>query len=201
MRITYLFGIFLILATGVVLFLSYVSPLKKPSFFTFDTSSPNAKLYFLNDTLFPDQKNSITTEIMLSSTVPVSEVQIDVSYDPNVITNFSFSPSQNNFFGNTTHFEVTLNEVRHEIGRATFAIKLLPFVSEKKGEAAIAHISFQINPYARGNTKIEFLNKSTVMTREERESILSGTVPLSVFFKNTNMPTIQPTQVPETSDR
>lgn len=199
MRISYLLGIFLILATGVVLFLSYVSPLKKPSFFTLDSSSPQAKLYFLNDTVFPNQKNNITTNVMLSSTTPVSEAQIDVSYDPNVITNFSFSPAQNNFFGDQKNYEVTLNEVRQEIGRATFAIRLLPSVSEKKGEGAIADISFQINPYAKRNTKVEFLNKSTVMTRGSRESILSETIPLSVFFRNTNMPTIQPTQAPQTS--
>lgn len=190
MRIKILLLILLVIGIGIVAFLSYITPIKEHPTEIVTRETPRAELFFITDFVFP-ASGSATTEIMISSNTPVASAQIDLVFNPEIIYNVNITPSENNFFGNKNSYEVALLEVRENIGRITFAIKLLPTVSEKKGEGPIAKITFQTNAFILNQTEINFLDKSTVMTRSSRESILTNTKPLTVFFRNMNTPTTQ----------
>jgi len=192
----YLLGIVLLMGIAIIAFLSYVSPLEKTTALPFQKVTPEASFSFENDTVFPASRSAVTSSIIISSNAPVKSAQIDLSYNPAVIHNLTISPSENNFFGDKNSYQITLLEVREDLGRATLAIEILPNVSEKVGEGAVATLSFQAIPFILDQTEIEFLNKSTIMTKASRESILKTTGPLKVIFRNMNTPTNQSTASP-----
>lgn len=184
-----LYIILLSLTSLVLLFslLSYITPLGRNK--TEDIKNPHASLYFTNSNLESASGSAIiSSEIILDTNTPISIVQIELSFDPRMISNVSINPAENNFFGDESTYSISLSEVRQEIGRVSFAIEQNPNVSEREGTYPIAVVQFQT--LQNSGDYFTFLEKSSVLKRGKRESILTNTSALS-SFKKTSTPSSQ----------
>jgi hypothetical protein len=138
----------------------------------------------------------------------ITGVQVELEYDPTKISNVSLIPvTVNNLFGDKG--QVLIQELRPSAGRISYAVVISPDANEVKGVGPIIGLSFTAAPGATGETQIKFLDKSLVTMLGSTESVLKGTVPLSITFTNTIVPSqgvpinpqepaiiISPTQTP-----
>lgn len=183
----------MLLGISVFISLSYISPLSENSSYKIDLSSKKSLLFFEPNTVHIDDfGKEYTAHINLDSQGnDVSSVQIELKYNPFEIYNLSIIPAKNGLFGNENMFDLTLLEVREQYGRAGIAIERKSNISEVKGIGMVAVVSFSAYP-TFSNSSIQFINKSTVLKRDSRKSILSKTFPLTITTINsTNTPTLQ----------
>lgn len=183
-------GIFL--AIFILIFLAYIPPVKDTSSSEKNISvkNPSAEFFFQNTTY-----NS--TDVILLTNSPVSTAQIELVYNPQALYAVTIQPAENNFFGNPSDFSITLQEIRPEIGRISFAITQNAQHTQKTGEGKIATLTFQRSESFNLPTQLQFINKSTVLKRGSRESILTTMQNLTLPAKNTNTPTTQLNESPQ----
>ncbi len=190
-------GLTAFLLCALFLLVSYVSPFKSRVLTSRQDNSNLASLYFNPATIESSCINSIyTIPIYLSTNTPVNSVQIEISFNPDVIFNLSLAPSENNFFGSNKNYRINLQEVREQFGRASLALSLNSDQKEVRGNTQVAVLSFTINSLLPNITsQISFLNKSTVGSFETQSSLLQKTVPLSIYcspvLRNTSTPSSQ----------
>ncbi len=162
------------------LLLSYISPLYKNGEEKIISNSADAVMYFKPTTLISDCSDaSLSATIFLNTkSAYVSSAQIELQYNTNSIYNFLIKPSKNNIFQRYLLEENSINEVRKEYGRSSFVISSNEAFM---GDRAVATISFNTYPQvASTSTQIKFLNKSTVIRENSRDSILKETIPLTI---------------------
>jgi len=101
----------------------------------------------------------------------LTAVQLEISYDPETITNVQVSPGS--FFPNP----VTLLElVDNNNGRITYALGITPAQTPVKGQGIVARISFQRAPGVPAQqTQIELLPKTKVTQQGIGSSVLRST--------------------------
>lgn len=179
----YAAGIVITCGIIILLFLSYITPLS-PISYTDKTMplSKNARLYFNPKTILsPCLNTKHSSDIFLDSNdTLITETQIELQYNPLIISNVLITPSANNFFGEQDEFTTQLSEVRQEYGRVSLAIEASSSATGKKGNKPVATITFTASGNASATAQIEFLNKSTARTDKTRASILSTTTPLTI---------------------
>lgn len=164
----------------IFLGLSYSSPFLKSNSKN-NQVTQNASLYFRPKIIHSLCKNTKeTAEIYLySGTNTVMGAQIELTYNPSVMYDVTITPSQNNFFGNTNDYSVTLNETRVEYGRISYAVDKLTQINTS-GNKSLALLTFTANAAASSSSRISFLNKSAVYSNSSRASILESTTPLVI---------------------
>jgi len=121
---------------------------------------------------------------------PVSGAQIELSYDPKVLTSVTLTPALlNPFFG--ANPVVLINNVDPTQGRISYAIAVSNTDSEKTGSGSIATLGFTVNKFA-GSTfsQITFLPKSAVTTFSSQASVLNVSTPLQIVV---SQPVASPT--------
>lgn len=175
-----LFSAVLIVCLVLFLFLSQISPLKE-TVSKNTTRTAETDMYFNPNILSHGCYAKQTADIFINSHGNyIASVQIELSYDPFSFTDFSISPSEENFFGDKNAYQINLNEVREEYGRASLSLETSEGFLEKSGKGKVATISFIANPVASGSTQIVFLNKTNVMGKNNRQSLLKTTTPLII---------------------
>lgn len=117
----------------------------------------------------------------------VTGVQVELEYDPTKISNVQLVPAPNSLFG--TNGQVLIEELRPETGRISYAVVISPSAEEVKGIGSIIGLSFTAVPGATGTTEIKFLEKSLVTVFGASESVLKGTVPLTITLPGLTQPT------------
>lgn len=187
----YLLGILLVVFSAM----SYVPPFYSRVKKTFSQNSPQTTLYFKPNIIRSTCLNStITSTIYLDSNQNlINGAQIELQYDPQILHNLNIKPAQNNFFGKD--YTVLIQEVREEYGRATLAIEENPGRTEKKGNSAVASISFEATSLTATSTAttISFLNKNAATNTTTESSLLKEAFPLTIqCAKNMYMPSTQP---------
>lgn len=113
----------------------------------------------------------------------VAGAQVELSYDPNVLTNLSLNPLvPNQLFGSNP--TVLISSVDKTQGRISYAITISSNDTEKIGKGSIGSISFTLNKFAGTQaTQIAFLSKSAVTTLDPRSgSVLSSSTPLKILL-------------------
>lgn len=103
----------------------------------------------------------------------VTGVQLELSYDPAVLTNVTLTPGE--FFPNAT---TLLDSVDTATGRVTYALVITPAQTPVKGQGVVARINFNVLPGATGETQIELMPKTEVTQQGIGPSVLkeaSGT--------------------------
>jgi hypothetical protein len=111
----------------------------------------------------------------------VDGVQLELLYDPAVLSNVSITVPQDNFFGESGEFSNILNEVDSERGRVSYWLGISPIAQSKKGEGVIAQLSFTVNPNADvSQTAIEVLDRSMITETSTHTSILATPAPLNI---------------------
>ncbi len=121
-----------------------------------------------------------TVDIVLDTgNKPVAGVQVELSYDPTVLSNVRILPSQQSLFGTGT--QVLISAVDPEQGRISYAVAISAEGSEVAGKGSIARIGFTANK-TRGipATQLTFLSKSAVTTLSSQNSVLKSSTPLQI---------------------
>lgn len=102
----------------------------------------------------------------------VTAVQLELSYDPEIITNVSIQ--QGAFFPKPV---VLLNNIDKENGRISYALGISPEDSGKRGEDILATLTFKTNVSSPTATTISFLPKTLVTAEDVEQSVLKSTRP------------------------
>ncbi len=110
---------------------------------------------------------------------PVAGVQLELTYDPTVLTNVKVETPQESLFGPTS--SVLISSVDPTQGRISYAVGISASDTEKVGRGAVATITFTVNRQAGiTTTNLAFLPKSAVTTFSTQGSVLSSTDPLQI---------------------
>lgn len=111
----------------------------------------------------------------------VSTAQIELSYDPQIITNVKFTPSKEPFFGEKAF--APINTIDQKQGRASYGIGISPEDQEKSGKGSVVTLTFTANK-SKGvsSTSISFVTKSAVNTLSTQSSVLKSTTPLEIIL-------------------
>lgn len=183
--------VILAIITGILIFLAVKSdqtqtlfgnkvapasptPTVMPSYASLGFSQPQ-----LDATLkTTNQKVDITIDTQGKS---AATAQIELTYDPKVITDVKVSTPAIPFFG--TDQNVLINAVDPAQGRISYATGISLQGTEKVGTGTVATLIFSIVK-ASGTTssQITFLPKSAVTTLSTPKSILQTTVPLTIIL-------------------
>jgi hypothetical protein len=114
----------------------------------------------------------------------VTAVQLEIAYDPNILTNFTIQPG--NFLPSPM---VLLNKIDQKNGRITLALGLAPAAEPVKGTGLVATISFERNLETNiatvtpvSSTNITILDKSLATMLGVSGSVLKNMHGATVIF-------------------
>ena len=108
----------------------------------------------------------------------VTAVQVELSYDPTVITNIDILPAT--FFENPI---VLLKKVDTKNGKISYAIAMPPTGAAKTGQGTVATITFTTSLQAGQKTGISFLPKTLVTAEGIRTTVLKTTTGTTILGK------------------
>lgn len=132
-----------------------------------------------------------TVAVVVDSTNKVNAVQIELSYDPKVLTNVTVSPGI--FFQQPNTLLKTIDTTN---GRISYALAEQLDLPGKSGKRTVALISFNLAPTAKPGetTAMKLLPKSAVTADKILESVLKDTHDITL-----PLPTGAPTGVTSSS--
>lgn len=183
--------IVLALVTGILMFLAItndkrrtgespigISPTAEPSM------APYANLSFSADTLDLTTSNSTTESVDViidTKGKPVFGAQIELKYDPEVITDVVITNPAGSFFG--ANADVKINSVDEQLGRVSYGIALSQQADEKSGTGVVIRLNFKVNKDSGAESStITFLPKSQVTSLQTPSTILNQTKPLNLIL-------------------
>lgn len=173
----------LILITAVLIFASVTT--KQPTTpepIATQSTRQYATLSFSpeNLTITPTDTGTQSVDIILDTGgKEVFGAQIELQFDPNVISNIEITKPASSFFGeNSTEL---INKVSSETGLGTYAIVLSASESEKIGKGPIATVKFQVNSAYKA-TDITILPISSVTSLTSDGSVLLDSTLLPITF-------------------
>jgi hypothetical protein len=193
---TLAFITFLIAVTLVLLGLAVYT--QKPSVPTPATEQPTSPSY-AHTTLrltppvnTPSLPNTYSTDVSIDTGGDkVTAAQLELSYDPKVLTNVQIKPGT--FIQNPV---VLLKKVDEANGRISLAIGIPLGQAAPTGTGTVATITFDEIPTATGSTILNFLPKTAVTAIGIAQSVLKESFG-SLFFVNQNeSPTPAATIIP-----
>lgn len=118
--------------------------------------------------------------VLDTGTSQVTGVQLEITFDPNAVTNLKISSPDNSLFGGKTDNIVLINDVNLSTGRVSFAVAATPGKSVK-GVGKIATLTVQKTFGTDMNTsQIGFLDKTMVVMPGINDSILKSSTPLTI---------------------
>lgn len=163
------------------------------------TISPQTQISFnpavLNTFDVPSNQYSVDVNVNTNNQA-ISGIQLELSYDPAILTNVEIVPSENNLFGENP--AVLINSVDSDLGRISYAIALGGLTQEEvSGNGSIATVTFNANASLAESTQITILPKTTVRSLRSTNSLLQNSLPLSIVFSTPSAqvgtsPTTQP---------
>ena len=165
-----IFALFVI--TGVLLMMALYNPNAKPAITqiipTKEKQIAQTILSFGNLVSSPSAAYSVP--INITGENKVTAVQLEMQYDPEVLTNVEVAPGS--FFKNPT---ILLNQIDEKTGRISYAFGINPADQGVMGQGVIATLSFQAKTQAPVQTQIMFLPKTLVTAENTNESVLKTT--------------------------
>lgn len=184
-RQTVAFVTFLIVVTVVLLGLAVYT--QKPSVPTPTVQQPTSPSY-AHTTLkltppvnTPSLPNTYSTDVSIATGGDkVTAAQLELSYDPKVLTNVQIKPGT--FIQNPV---VLLKKVDEANGRISLAIGIPLGQAALAGTGTVATITFDEIPTATGSTILDFLPKTAVTAQGIAQSVLKTSTG-SLFFVNQN---------------
>lgn len=142
-----------------------------------------ATLQFVPGTVVVASSSGKTTVDVLINTQEhmVDGVQLELLYDPAVLSNLTLTVPQNNFFGQPGDYTYVPVQSDPERGRASYWLGISPIAQSKSGEGIVAQLSFTVNPNADvSETVVEVLDRSMVTESSTHESVLATPSPLNI---------------------
>lgn len=135
-----------------------------PSTLTVPTSSPSASVDVMIDT----EENNVTA------------VQLELSYNPKVLSEVEVATSSGTFFENPVTLLKNIDPVK---GTISYAVGIAPTGSPKKGKGTIATISFKAIGSTSQTTSITFSPKTLVTAEGATYSVLKDSVGTRILLK------------------
>lgn len=159
-------------------------------------ASPSAILYFSEpSTTYPNLQTPIQTDIMINSgNIEVSEIQIELKYNPSAMTVINTTVPDQMFLGSRDNFSVVFNDVNPTLGRISLAVKTKPSGFPKKGTGTVAMLSFL--PKTTSTSMISFTPASSVTSPNSPASILDKTYNTTFTYKPISTTSAQFEQLP-----
>ncbi len=184
-------GLFII--TSILILLAVYPITQKPNVSTgpVPTVTPVAQtvLVFAPPVALVSTSSAVPTYSMdvnlLSGRNRVNAVQLELSYDPKVLTNVDVKPGA--FFTNPI---VLLKNVDETAGRISYALALSPVTGGKIGTGTIAVLTFSSNAPGQ-KTSIKFLSKTQVTAQGIRASVLKSTIDTTFTLSQPSTPSAQ----------
>lgn len=176
---------FLVLVTAVLVFLAVSQPSEKTQVTPQPTTVVAQPTPSLIQTVLSLSPGAVEVSsaagsvdvIIDSANNNVTGVQLELSYDPAVLTNVALSPAS--FFETPS---VLINRVDAKNGKISYAIVIPPTGTAKKGAGNVAKINFDVKKGATGSTQIQFLPKSIVTAEGLGYSVLKSTSDATVVI-------------------
>lgn len=193
---TFAFIAFLIVVTIVLLGLAvYTQKITIPTPITQQPTSPSyahTTLRLTPPVNTPSLPNTYSTDVSIATDGDkVTAAQLELSYDPKVLTNVQIKPGT--FIQNPV---VLLKKVDQVNGRVSLAIGIPLGQAALAGTGTVATITFDEIPTATGSTILDFLPKTAVTAQGIAQSVLKTSTG-SLFFVNQNeSPTPTATIIP-----
>lgn len=144
---------------------------------------PYATLGFQNPVIdvSSGSANQTADIVINTSGKPTAGAQVELSYNPSVITNVKLVPADNPFFGKDA--TVLISSVDATQGRVSYAVGLGANGTEKMGTGTVVRLSFTVNKASGAQSgQISFLDKSAVTTLQTQKSVLLSATPLQVVI-------------------
>lgn len=107
----------------------------------------------------------------------VNAVQIELSYDPNAITNMKIL--QGTFFSDATQL---LNNIDAKNGKASYVLVISPSGKAQSGKGTVAIVSFTTKLPSGQKTNITFTPKTLVTAEDVPTSVLKATDSAEIIF-------------------
>lgn len=193
---------FLVLIAGVLVYLAVSQPSEeaRPEPTTEKAAKPTPSLIQTVLSLSPSTvevssaAGSVDVNINSASN-SVTGVQLELSYDPTVLSDVTVSPAS--FFETPS---VLINKIDAKNGKISYAIVIPPTGAAKKGAGNVATIKFNVLRGAKtSSTQIQFLPKSIVTAEGLGYSVLKSTSDATVIIsqgKSSPLPLQQGTTTP-----
>lgn len=116
----------------------------------------------------------------------VNAVQLELQYDPKVLTNVAVSPGA--FFKNPV---VLLSQIDVKTGRITYAFGIGLKDQGVMGKGVVVTLSFEVKSATPQQTSILFLPKTLVTAEDTTKSVLKQTNPIQfVVGEKTSTPSV-----------
>ncbi len=129
--------------------------------------------------------SSAVIDIMASSgKTPVTGVQVEITYDPAVVSNVKMLPPNVNesLFGDSSSY-ITLFTDSKTPGSFVYALAINLDGTPKSGAGSVGKISFNVNR-TKPNTQISFGPKTLVTAKTTQQSVLNpSSTPLTIKLK------------------
>lgn len=142
-----------------------------------------AVLFFAPSSISLNSSGSSSVDVMVKTQgQKVSGAQLEILFDPNVISNLNVTAGSDSIFGPSNYFVIPLT-VDYKTGRATYGVGINIQATPDKTEGKVATLTFTANKSTNQKSSvIELLDKSIVTQEGVGDSILKETQPLTINF-------------------
>lgn len=130
-----------------------------------------------NPLVLSSTSGSLNVEI--DSKNKVSAVQLEISYDPNVLTVNDISTPKGSFLENSIQLFKSIDKKN---GRISYALGLPGAVAAKEGTGIVATITFTVNDRTKGETVLSLLPKTLVTAEGIDTSVLKSATGATITF-------------------
>ncbi len=123
-----------------------------------------------------------------SGGAPISGVQIELMYDPAILQNVQFVPSQNTnsspFFGDARQSIILTNLIDTTRGRVSYVVAISQSSNPKAGIGKLGTLTFTLNKPKIGAASMVNFSSQTQVTRKGLigQSVLKNAIPLVIKF-------------------
>lgn len=144
---------------------------------------------------FDPQSLDLTTTTASASSVDlvvdtssdkISGVQVDLYFDPDVITDIAIIPpsDQESFLGTSAQYRVLINELNLEEGVLSYTVAHNPRVAPVTGIGKIGTVTFSVDRNVlQSSTQITFGERSSVSKIGVYDTVLKNTTPLTIKLR------------------
>jgi hypothetical protein len=200
-RKTTIFIAILAVVTAILVILAIrneQSPLQTTN--TAPTPTPTVTIPKTTNVTFLPTKIDASTGLPLSVDIiadtnsdQISGIQLELQYDPKLLTNVKITKPDNSLFGAANNYTVLFSEVNSTLGRISYAAAIQPTQLPISGVGKVATLTFQkatqINATPSVQTTISFIDKTMVTKLNEAQTVLNETNSLTIQLVTPPTPT------------
>ncbi len=153
-----------------------------------------AKLYFEPNSVSASTSSRTPAQAIVmidSGGSEISGAQVELQYDPSMLTNVEFIPASSSaFFNYPAQASILTNTVNQTEGMVSFVISIAPNTSPLKGAGVLGTLKFiPVATTPTSLSQIVFTPDSAVTSLTSQESILKEATPLQISIQRAQQTT------------